>query len=145
MDYMASFQISATGMSLEKLRVDTAALNLANAHSTKGADGRLYSPLRVVAEPIGVDFSKKYEVALGSSFSGTQLKALVPMGVTPRLVPDPGHPDADKNGMVSYPGVDQLAEMMVLVTAVRAYEANVAAMAAARMMALKALEIGGAQ
>jgi flagellar basal-body rod protein FlgC len=66
-----------------------------------------------------------------------------PASVLPRLVHEPGNPMADEHGMVSYPGVDPAAEMISLLSATRAYEANVAAMNIARTLALKALDIGG--
>jgi flagellar basal-body rod protein FlgC len=60
-----------------------------------------------------------------------------------RKVYEPGHPDADATGMVSYPAVDHMHEMMTVMTAIRAYEANLAALQATKTMATKALEIGG--
>ena len=63
--------------------------------------------------------------------------------LSPRLVHEPGHPLADSRGLVSYPGVDPATEMVTLMSASRAYEANVAAMNTARNLALKALDIGG--
>ncbi len=64
------------------------------------------------------------------------------MQVVPRLVYDPGHPDADARGFVAYPAVNPVSEMVQLITVTRAYEANVRALNAAKTMALKALEIG---
>jgi flagellar basal-body rod protein FlgC len=62
-----------------------------------------------------------------------------------RMVQDPGHPHADAQGYVRYPGVDQAAEMITAMTALRTYEANVAAMGFARAMAARALDIGGSR
>ena len=61
----------------------------------------------------------------------------------PRLVYEPSHPDADQKGFVAYPAINPVNEMVTMITATRAYEANVAALNAARVMAMKALEIGG--
>jgi flagellar basal-body rod protein FlgC len=69
--------------------------------------------------------------------------ALVPSPLPPRRVHEPGHPLADAQGFVSYPGVDTAAEMMTLLSATRAYEANVSAMNVARTLAMKSLDIGG--
>jgi flagellar basal-body rod protein FlgC len=62
--------------------------------------------------------------------------------VQPRLSYEPGHPDADERGYVAYPGIQPVGEMMNLLTAVRAYEANVAALNAAKAMALRTLDLG---
>lgn len=145
MDYMTAFQVSAAGMSLEKARVDVTALNLANMHAARAADGSLYQPLRAVAGSRALpSFGTSFEAAQGS------VQLTVPHGVqieatqaAPRLVHEPGHPQADERGFVAYPGVNHVAEMVNLVSALRAYEANVVAMNAAKTMALKALEVGG--
>jgi flagellar basal-body rod protein FlgC len=68
--------------------------------------------------------------------------SVVPTNSAPRLVLDPGHPDADERGFVAYPAVSPVSEMVRLVEIGRAYEANVRALSMARAMALKALEIG---
>jgi len=67
------------------------------------------------------------------------------MRVAPRMVYEPGHPHADTKGYVAYPGVDQSTQMVNMASALRAYEANVVAMNAARVMAARTLEIGGQQ
>jgi len=65
------------------------------------------------------------------------------MSVQPRMIFDPHHPDADANGFVAHANVDPLSEMVSMTAAVRAYEANIKAISAAKVMAQKALEIGG--
>ena len=74
---------------------------------------------------------------------GAKVLSIARLETAPRLVFDPGHPDANDKGYVSYPGVNQVNEMTNLVVALRAYEANVTAFNAAKVMALKALDIGG--
>ena len=143
MDYTPTFAISAAGMALERARVEVAALNLANAHTTQGPGQVPYSPLRVVAQAASTDgFSALMQV----DPSAAALKPdfhVEPANVAPRIVHEPGHPLADAKGFVTYPGVDPAAEMVALMSATRAYEANVAAMNTARTMTLKALDIGG--
>lgn len=141
MDYRASFAISATGMAIEKTRLDIAALNLANLHSSVAPGGQNYRPLSVVAHPSSVDFSELMRLGEtpARSFS------IAPLNTRERLVHEPGHPHADAQGFVRYPGVDQATEMVNALTAVRAYEANVAAVGFARTMASRALDIGGHQ
>jgi flagellar basal-body rod protein FlgC len=147
MDYNSVFAISAAGMNVERTRVEVAALNLANASTTHAAGEAGYTPMRVVARGGTDALSFAALVDAGTEASSlTQLSpsALIePTGRSPRQVHEPGHPMADERGFVSYPGVDPATEMVSLMSANRAYEANVAAMNTARTLALKALEIGG--
>ena len=148
MNYQYSFAISAAGMDVERLRVEISASNLANAHTVVGRDGSGYQPMRVVAQPAAAMPAGTAPGSFGVQVArGLAVPAAIveKTGAPVRKAVDPGHPMADIAGFVSYPGVDATTEMMTLMTAVRAYEANVAAMNAARTMALKALEIGGAQ
>lgn len=138
MDYFSSFAISASGMDVQKVRVDTVALNIANANTSRGADGIAFQPLQVVVgRKAGADFDGALRQA-----GGAEVVDVVPRDVAPRLVYEPGHPDADGNGFVSYPNIDPVAEMVTLMEASRAYEANVRALNAAKTMALRALDIG---
>lgn len=138
--YMDIFDVSGAGMRLERLRLETSALNIANAHSTRGADGTLYQPLRVVARANMASFEQN--LLYGSSADALTGFELVPTAAQPRLVYDPGHPHADVQGYVAMPAINPLVEMTQIMTAVRAYEANVKAIEAARSMALRALDIG---
>ncbi len=135
MDYTQAFAISASGMNLERTRVEVAALNLANANTVAGPDGQLYRPMRVVARATFGD-----AVTQGLAAANVQLE---PTLQEPRSVYEPGHPLANAKGFVTYAGVDSATEMVTLMGAMRSYEANVAAMNTARSMALKALDIGG--
>jgi len=83
-------------------------------------------------------------VGSGGSVAGPTVVSVEPTDLPPRMVYEPGHPLANEKGFVAYTGVDSATEMVTLMSAMRSYEANVAAMNAARTMALKALEIGGA-
>lgn len=143
MDYLAAFAISGSGMTVEKMRLDVTAMNLANVNSSRGADGTMFQPLRVVS---GVRADPRFEAAMaawGVQLGGAQVQQLVPTDAPPRMVLEPGHPDADSRGFVSYPGINPVAEMTNLITAVRTYEANVVALNAAKTMAQRALDIGG--
>jgi flagellar basal-body rod protein FlgC len=144
MDYQSSFRISAAGMSLEKARVDVTAQNIAHMHVARAADGSMYQPARVVAKAgQSAVFGASYENAQQNLLSGPQNVTTEATLAAPRLVHEPGHPQADEKGFVAYPGVNHSSEMVNLVSALRAYEANVVAMNAAKTMALKALELGG--
>ncbi|MBV8636351.1 MAG: flagellar basal body rod protein FlgC [Burkholderiaceae bacterium] len=143
MDYRNAFAISASGMSVEKLRLDVTAVNLANIHSGKRADGTLFQPMQVVSTEAAANFSTEFEQMAGAQLHGAQVAGVEATPVTPRMVYQPGNPDADEKGFVAEPGVNQVTEMVNMASALRAYEANVVAMNAAKTMALKALELGG--
>ena len=145
MDTSSAFEISAAGMALERARVEVAALNLANVHSTAAAGQPGYNPMRVVATSApaaSFDATMESQAGLAALKPGYRLEAT---NAPAHLVHEPGHPMADAKGFVSYPGVDTATEMMSLMSATRAYEANVAAMSMARALAMKSLEIGGTQ
>jgi flagellar basal-body rod protein FlgC len=143
MDISSIFDISAAGMNLERMRLEVSALNLANANTTRTANGQQYSPLEVVIHAGASPFDTLFE-----ALSGAGVTNPVPVGqvqaadIPPRQVYDPGHPDADANGFVSYPGINPVSEMVQLIAVTRAYEANVRVFNAGRSMAMKALEIG---
>lgn len=141
MDYNAAFQISASGMAVEKLRLDVTAANIANMHTAAATAAQAYQPLSVVAQAARLSFDQQFGQL--QALQGGVQASVVPQAVSARLVYEPGHPYADDKGMVAYPGVDQTAEMVNLSTALRSYEANVVAMNAAKTMAARALEIGG--
>jgi flagellar basal-body rod protein FlgC len=146
MDYRSAFAISATGMTVEKTRLDTTAVNLANVHSTRGPDGKLFRPLSVkVGEATSTSFAAGFEQLAGARLHGAQVLRIEETNVAPHKLYEPGNPDADEKGYVSLPGVNQVTEMVNMASALRAYEANVVAMNAAKTMALKALELGGSQ
>ncbi len=147
MDYSTTFAISAAGMTLERTRVDVAALNLANANTVQGPNGAPYQPLRVVAQATGgaPTFATAMNQGAAQVLQLPDLPAVTiePMQISPRMVYDPGHPLANERGFVAHAGVDTANEMITMMSATRAYEANVASMNTARTLALKALEIGG--
>lgn len=142
MDYNAAFQISATGMAVEKLRIDVTAANLANIHSSAAPGNPLYKPMRVISREAIPAFSEQFD-NLNTQPKGAEVIGVEPLAVAPRQVYEPGHPHADTHGFVTYPGINQAAEMVNLTTALRAYEANVVAMNAAKTMTSRTLEIGG--
>ncbi len=141
MDYRSVMQIAAAGMSLEKRRVDVAALNLANMHASNPAGEAAYVPQHVSAKPVQANFSRA--LGLAEPAMAPREVQLVGSSKASRLVHDPGHPHANAEGFVAYPAVDQATEMLTVSTALRAYEANVAVASTAKAMAVKALEIGG--
>jgi len=133
MGLMSTMKISASGLSAERLRMDIIADNLANANSTRSATGGVYRRKVAVLQPIPPSPTMP---------GGVRVVGIVSDITPPRLVYQPGHPDADANGYVAYPNVDIVHEMVDLITASRAYEANLAAYNAAKTMFLRTLELG---
>lgn len=135
MDYGRVFALSAAGMQVERTRLEVAAMNLAHAHSPQHPSNAGYQPLRVVSQA-------SFAGLLEADGATPPAASVEPASVAARLVQEPGHPLANEQGFVAYPGVDPAAEMVNLMTALRSYEANVAALNTARALALKTLEIG---
>ena len=129
--------ISASGMTAERLRMDVTSDNLANADSTKGANGQPYQRQEVVLQAGGQSFSD----ALGNAQAGVQATAIVSDPSPGRKVYDPSHPDADAQGYVTLPNVNTVTEMTDLITESRSYEANVQAMDTAKQLYLKTLDV----
>jgi flagellar basal-body rod protein FlgC len=143
-----ALNVSATGLTAERLRMDVTAENLANAQTTRGADGQPYRRKEVVLSEVqSGGFGAQLAKAVGAgSSSGSQPGGVEVAGITQdqtpgKLVYDPGHPDADAKGYVRMPNVDTVAEMVDLISASRAYEANVTAMNAAKQMFSKTLDL----
>lgn len=139
MDYLQSFAVSAAGMGVERARVEAASMNLAHANTVQGPGAPAFQPVRVVARP-GLPFGTL--VSEGAAALSMPVAALEKQHGLPRMVYEPGHPLADGRGFVAYAPVDPALEMVTLMSAMRSYEANVAAMNTARTLALKTLDIG---
>lgn len=138
---MKSMEISRTGLDVEWRRLEVIAQNLANAGATRGADGGPYRAMRLVSGP-KAKFSGLMGQASSQDLSGVTVLGLEPIAAEPRRVHEPGHPDADASGYVSYPGFDHAAEMTLLVKTARVYEANLVALNIGRQIYSKALDLG---
>jgi flagellar basal-body rod protein FlgC len=137
-----SLRISASGLSAERLRMDTISSNIANVSTTRGENGQPYiRKIAVFQENLNTELNKSTgkpeEKMLGVKAVGIE-EDKSPL----KKVYDPSHPDADVEGYVTMPNVNILNEMADMITATRAYEANVTAMNSEKSMFLKALEIG---
>jgi flagellar basal-body rod protein FlgC len=141
MDFTA-FAISAAGMQIEKQRLEATAANLANMHVATAPGTQPYRPLRVIAQEVPLNFAQQFGDAYAAIGGGARLAAIEQADVPPHQENDPAHPYADKNGLVSYPGISHTSEMLTLMQAMRAHEANVTAMSAAITMMKKTLELG---
>lgn len=149
MNLMTALEISATGLSAERTRLNVASMNLANAHVTRTMDGGPYRAKSVIfsARPYqdeGQGIHESFSNHLARETSGLQVVEVD--GIVDDQGPfnetyDPAHPDADSRGIVRLPNVNVMEQMVDIMTAARAYEANVTAMSTAKAMAMKALEI----
>ncbi len=140
-----SINVSASGLTAERLRMDVISRNIANANVTRTAAGTPYRrqvPIFRALKP--KTFKMTYDKAIGAAVAGEGVEVYkVVEDTTPfRQVYNPSHPDANEDGMVLMPNVDTVTEMINLIAASRAYEANVTTINAAKGMAMKALEIG---
>lgn len=134
MGSFSSMDISASGLYAQRVRMDAIANNIANANTTRTAEGGPYKKHEVVF--------KTHMSDLDSSGSGVDVDGVIEDQTPPKMVYDPANPDADKQGMVAMPNVNIVEEMVDMMSATRAYEANVQAVNAAKSMATKALDIG---
>ena len=134
MGLFGGLSISGSGMTAERVRMDVIAENLANAESTRGADGQPYRRKEVV---LGAAGGQSFQDVL----DGVRVKAIVEDTSPGKKVYDPGHPDADPQGFVTMPNVSTVTEMVDLITASRGYEANVQAMNAAKQMFQRTLDL----
>ena len=144
-----SFDISASGMTAQRLRTDIISENIANVNTTRTAEGGTYRRKTVVfTEKNSNSFNNLLLSNMGvqgSGISGTGVKVsriVEDYETEMNMVYDPSHPDADENGYVTYPNVNVVTEMTNLIDASRSYEANVTAFNAAKAMASKGLEVG---
>ena len=147
MGFLSSFNISGSGLTAERLRMDVIAENIANAKVTRTEGGGPYRRKVVVLSSVenqqGASFKSAFQSAAGSDVGeGVQVSQIMedPSDLVP--VYDPSHPDADASGYYYLPNVDTTEEMTDMMAASRAYEANVTAFNSIKSMALKALEIG---
>ena len=144
MSFINAMNISASGMTAQRLRMDIISQNIANVNTTRDADGNVYRRQMVVFEERDVTpFADVLMKTQGTNGSGVKVTSIVEDTNTElRKVYDPSHPDADAEGYVAYSNVNSVTEMTDLIDASRAYEANITAFNAAKSMALKGLEIG---
>jgi flagellar basal-body rod protein FlgC len=138
----SAMRASASALDVERFRIETAVSNLANAESTRGPDGRPYRRRDVVvaSEPVG-----EFNRLLGRSTStGVTVAGVVEDQAAPRMRYEPSHPDANAEGYVALPNVDPAEEMVDMISAARAYQANLTAVNLIRDLVQRALDLGRA-
>lgn len=145
MGFFSSLDTGASGLTAQRLRMDLISQNIANANTTRTDKGTPYRRKVAVFEERGTESFSDYltensrEKFIGK---GVRVARIIEDKSPLKRVYDPGHPDADADGYVNMPNVDVITEMVNMISASRAYEANVTAINTTKSMAVKALEIG---
>lgn len=143
---LSSLDVSASALTANRTQMDVTAENLANAQTTRTPGGGPYQRKSVVLQSTdaGPQFGNVLAGAMnrgGMGAAGVEVSGIVAHDAPPRLVYDPGHPDANADGYVAMPAVDSVTEMVDLIAASRAYEANVTAMQSAKQMFTRTLDL----
>ncbi len=144
MDVLTAMKISGSALKAERTRLNITTMNLANANTTRTIEGGPYKAKSVVfqAKPLeGANFQETLN-STAERMRTVEVAKVVEDKAPFKEVYDPSHPDADANGIVKYPNVNVVEQMVDMMEARRAYEANVTALDAVKNMALKALDIG---
>ena len=145
MGFLDSINISASGMTAERLRMDVISKNISNANTTRTSNGTPYRRQVVIFEE--ADISQPFSSFLSKAQnnlnkSGVRVSSILEDKSEYKLVYNPGHPDADEKGYIKMPNVDIMVEMVNMISATRAYEANVTSINSTKNMIMKALDIG---
>ena len=143
MDPFTPLDVSASALSALRIRMNVIADNLANVETTRTREGGPYRKKEVVfsAAPAG-SFGNLLSGLSGEAAPGVEVVGIVQSQTAPRKVLNPSHPDADRDGFVLMPDINPLIEMVDMMAATRAYEANVTAIQSWKTMSSKSLEIG---
>jgi flagellar basal-body rod protein FlgC len=139
-----AINVSASGMTAERLRMDVTAENLANAETTRTPEGGPYQRKAVILQQAsGPGFAGELAGALGQggASAGVEVAGVVAEANSVRQVYDPGHPDANAQGYVAMPNINPVTEMVDLIDASRAYQANVTAMQTTKTAFTKTIEL----
>ncbi|MCC7105463.1 MAG: flagellar basal body rod protein FlgC [Chloroflexi bacterium] len=146
MSVLSVLKTAGSALTAQRLRMDVTSSNIANAEVTSTPQGGPYRRERVVFEPIRPSQTTLTLTGAGAPAPavgiGVQVRAIVDDPAPPRMIYDPTHPDADQDGYVGYPDVNLVTEMTDMMSASRAYEANVTVINVAKSMAQRALDIG---
>ena len=138
MDIFTTFDISASALKAQRIRLNTISSNLANVETTSTPEGGPYKKKSVYFQTKPISFKEE----LDSSIQGVEVAKILEDPEEPKKVYDPSHPDAGDDGYVEMPNISVLKEMVDMMSATRSYEANTTVIKSAKRMALKALEIG---
>ncbi len=143
MDFMTALDIGASALSAQRTYMNVISMNLANAKTTRTANGQgPYQRKSVALESTqATPFGKAMDAALTQDLQGVRVTGIVNDNRPTKQVYEPGHPDADQNGYVQYPDINVVEEMTNMIQASRSYEANTSTISTIKAMYNKALEI----
>ena len=144
MDFLTALRTSSSGLTAQRVRMNIISANLANVETTRTPEGGPYRRRDVIftATPIEDSFESILKSQMREEIHQVEVTGIFYDESPPKLSYDPGHPDADEMGYVTFPNISVIGEMVNMLSATRSYEANVTAMNATKSMTLKALEIG---
>ena len=142
MDIFSTMKISASALKAQRIRMNTISSNLANIETTRTPDGGPYRKREVVFQSTPMGFADTLDSRMRDAAQGVRVSQIQASQLPPRMVFDPSHPDANDQGQVAMPNINLVEETADMMSASRAYEANVTVVKSAKRMALKALEIG---
>lgn len=146
MGMFGAIDAAASGLTAERLRMDVISNNIANANTTRTEGGGAYRRKVVVFEPRSDEqknaFARFLDDEVQKAGEGVRAVGIIEDDSPMPIVYDPSHPDANADGYVEMPNLNIVNEMVDMITASRAYEANATAINAAKSMASRALEIG---
>ena len=144
MDFFTAINVSSSGLSAQRTRINIASSNLANVETTRTEEGGPYRRREVLlsAVPFHQAFEDIQRTDLHEQTHSVEVTSIEADQGEPRLVYNPDHPDAREDGYVAMPNINPISEMVDLLTTTRSYEANVSAMRASKSMALEALKLG---
>ena len=144
MDFMTALDIGGSALSAQRTYMNVIAMNLANAKTTRTANGQgPYQRKSVALESTqATPFGKAMNAALTQDLQGVRVTGIVNDNRPTKQVYEPGHPDADQNGYVQYPDINVVEEMTNMIQVSRSYEANTTTISTIKAMYNKALDIG---
>lgn len=142
MNLISGIDVSSGALNAQKVRLDIIAQNIANAQTTRGPDGRPYQRQIVSFETELLKRADSRGLGAGPSLQSVRVAGVNKDQTPGQRIFDPQHPDADSTGTVTMSNVNLAYEMIDLITASRAYEANLTVVRNGKQMAMKALEIG---
>ena len=144
MDFSTGLRISSSGLSAQRMRMNTISSNIANINTTRTPEGGPYRRKDVVFEsmPDARNFGDMIKTPPDDNMQRVQVTDVVVDQKAPLLKYEPDHPDANEEGYVAYPNINLMEEMANMIQATRSYEANVSAIQATKDMTMSALEIG---
>jgi flagellar basal-body rod protein FlgC len=145
MSFFNALNISATGLTAQRLRMDLISQNIANVNTTRTAEGGPYRRKAALFEEIG-GFDEEFAKYLGTTDEGVgggvRISGIVPDGTPSEQIYSPNHPDANNEGYLLLPNVNIVEEMVDMIAASRSYEANVTVIGSTKQMIAKTMEIG---